>query len=217
MATDFTHASPTTLSAFTAQWESRVRLGKLEGYGSLAVTGSTYTGVYNYASTGLQTAQAIDLGELATAPNITPTFTSEVVEAGNVRASSLRQVTEEGLVVTFAIREYQPDVIEQAIQNGTRYTVNTVEMLMTAGGACNIKDRPLEISAYNIGCYAPTSAAIASGILGFILTVYRGYLSSGFNFGDLVANALNQVELEYTAIPDTTRALGNQLYNLRVY
>lgn len=217
MAIDFTHASPVVTTAYTAEFESRIRLGKDQHYAALVVLGSTYTAVYDYASTGLQTSQAFDLGQLASPPSIEPTVTFEEVEAGNVKSSGLFALTEEGITASLAVKEWNPEMMELAIQNGDMQTVNTDERLFRAGGTCTIRNRPLELSAFNVGCYAPAASDMSAGIQGFILTVYGGYISSGFTIGELMPNETSTIELEYTGIPWLQRALGNQLYNILAY
>jgi hypothetical protein len=217
MAIDFTHAGPSAVSAFTAEWESRVRIGTAEHYGSLAVTGSTYNATYDWASVGLQSSYALDLGQLASPPNIEPLVSFEEVESGNTKSSGLYALKEEGLKITISVKEWNPAVMEQAITNGSMTTVNTNERLFRAGGACTIRNRPLEVSAYNIGCSAPAASNSSAGIQGWILTVYGGYISSGWKMGDISPRETSTVELEYTAIPWMSRALGNRLYNLLVY
>lgn len=213
----FTYAGPTATNAWTAEWESRIRVGTEEGYGSLSVTGDLYTGVYDWASIGLQAGKATDLGVLAAAPTVEPTATFEEVEGGNIKSSGIFSLTEEGLIIGLAVKEWNPLVLEAALANGSMFTVGTTERLFEAGGACTIRNRPLEIAAFNIGCDAPAAQDASAGIQGFVLTVYGGYFSSGLNIGELNPREVSTIELEYTAIPLLTKALGNRLYNMLVY
>ncbi len=217
MAVDFTHASPSATTAYTAEFESRVRLGSAQHYAALAVSGSTYVAAYDYASVGLQSGQAFDLGQLSSPPGIEPTVTFEEVESGNVKSAGIYALTEEGITVSLGVKEFNPETMELAIQNGSMDTVNTVERLFRAGGTCTIRNRPLELSAYNVGCYVPAASDMSAGIQGFILTIYGGYISSGFNIGEVMANETNTFELEYTGIAWLQRELGNQLYNILAY
>lgn len=217
MAVDFTHASPITTTGWTAEYESRIRLGTDQHYAALAVSGSTYVAAYDFASVGLQSGLAFDLGQLASPPSIEPTVTFEEVEAGNVKSSGLFALTEEGITVSLGVKEWNPEMMELAIQNGSMDTVNVNERLFRAGGTCTIRNRPLELSAFNVGCYAPAASDMSAGIQGFILTIYGGYISSGFAIGELLPNETSTIELEYTGIPWLQRALGNQLYNILAY
>ena len=131
--------------------------------------------------------------------------------------SGTHALTEEGITVSLGVKEFNPNTMELAIQNGSMDTVNTVERLFRAGGTCTIRNRPLEMSAFNVGCYAPAASDMDAGIQGFILTIYGGYISSGFNLGEVMANETNAYELEYTGISWLQRQLGNQLYNILAY
>lgn len=217
MAVDFTHASPTATTAWTAEFESRIRMGSALHYAALAVSGSTYIAAYDFASVGLQAGQAFDLGQLSSPPSIEPTVTFEEVEAGNVKSPGIYALTEEGITVSLGVKEFRPETMELAIQNGDMQTVNSVERLFRAGGTCTIRNRPFEMSAFNVGCYAPAASDMSAGIQGFILTIYGGYISSGFNIGEVMANETNTYELEYTGIAWLQRQLGNQLYNILAY
>ena len=79
MAVDFTHSSPSATNAYTAEFESRVRIGTAQHFAALAVSGSTYVAAYDYASVGLQAGLATDLGQLASPPSVEPTVTFEEV------------------------------------------------------------------------------------------------------------------------------------------
>jgi len=219
MAEFFTHAGPTATLPYTAEWESRVRIGTGQGYAALSVTGDLYVAGYDYASIGLQASKATDLGILGAAPSIEPIATFEEIEGGNVKSSGEFSLTEEGLTIGLSLREWNPTVIEAVVANGSMYTVGAggTQRLIEAGGSCTIRNRPLEISAFNIGCNAPAAQAIAAGIQGWVMTVYGGYFSSGFNIGELSPRETSILELEYTAIPLLTKALGNRLYNIYMY
>lgn len=211
------HANLATTPAFSAQWETVLRIGTDVGSNSLNTSTPAYDNNYGYAAVGLAVGQYVDFGQLSSPPNIEEALEFEEVEAGNLKNSGLYQVTTEGLTVTIPVQEFKPDIIEQALQNGTKYTgFADGDLLFTAGGTCNIKERPLSIDAFNTGCYAQSAINVATGIRGFMMTIYSGYLR-GWSWGELNPSGLNTVDLEYIAIPDLTKPLGNRLYSLVVY
>jgi hypothetical protein len=215
-ATDWTSVSPTVLEAFLVQAETTVRVGKARYFGALEVSSGTYNATYDYASQGLQAAQAINLG-LLEGVSIELTAEFEDIEATNVLNPGIKFLSAEGAVVNATIKQFEPDIINVMIQNGIFYTINTKESFITFGGSCTTKSRPLELSVVNLACATPSAPDVANGITGLVFTLYDGQFTSGINWGDVIAGGFNSMDATYEAQPWLDRALGNRLGNLLIF
>jgi len=214
VGTYFTTAGPTDALGYMVQSESRVRLGSEELYGSLEVSSWTYT-TYN-ASIGLQAGKATDLGQVESL-GFTHQPSFEPLESANVQQASIYVLSGEETSVSVGVRQFDPQILEIALGTGVLYTLDT-EYLMTFGGACTASRRPMEIAVTNIGCNKPSSPdAVASGITAIVLTLYSVQSTSGLDWGDIVANEINSIDMEFSAVPVNTNALGNRLGNLYIF
>lgn len=211
--TYYTPASPTVVEGFMLQPESRVLIGTQYLYGSLEVTSWTYS-TYT-ASIGLQAGKGIDLGQLESLGfSHVPTF--EAVEAANLQTSNVWVLTGEETTVSIGLRQFKPEVLNQALGTGTGYALGD-EFLMTFGGKCDMQTRPISIEFTNVGCGAPSSEDITGGVSGGVLTLYDTFASSGLPWDDINAGSLNSLALEFQVRPVLTLALGNRLGNLYLY
>jgi len=197
MATYYTPSAPTVVPGFLLQPESRVLLGTEYLYGALEVSSwsySTYT-----ASIGLQAGKSIDLGTLENlAFSHVPTF--EAVEAANLQNSNVWVLTGEETTLSVGLRQFNPYVLNLALGTGTNYALGD-ERVITFGGKCDIASRPMSIEFNNVGCDAISSANIANGVSGGVLTLYDAFISSGLPWDDINAGALNSISLEFQIRP----------------
>ena len=194
---------------------ARLRLGKSAMYGSLEVTSPTYT-AYT-ASIGLRDAQAIDFGKVAEL-GITINAAIEPFDAVNERQPSIYIVTEETCTVNVGITQYDPEIIQVLLHNSVVYNFsNPVEYLMTFGGSCAIKNRPLQLDVTNIACYLPTSQNASVGITGIIFTVYDAVANNGITWDNMSGKELNSMTAEFMGRPVSTLALGNNLGNIYMF
>ena len=214
VGTYFTTAAPTDALGYMIQAESRVRVGTSNLYGSLEVSSWTYT-TYG-ASIGLQAGQAIDLGQVESLGfSHTPTF--EPLESANIQNPSVYTLTGEETTVSVGVQQFNPKLLELSVGTGTLYQLGT-EYLLPFGGACSQLSYPLEISVTNIGCNRPTSPdAAASGITAIVLTLYDVQATSGLDWGDIIANEINNFSLELQAKAVNSNALGNRIGNLYIF
>ncbi len=206
--TYFTTAAPADALGYMVQAESRIRLGTSELYGALETTSWTYS-TYG-ASIGLKAGQSIDLGQVESLSfSHQPSF--EPLESANIQQASVYVLSGEETTVGVGLRQFDPRVIEVAMGTGVLYSLGN-EKLLTFGGACTSSKRPLEIAVTNIGCNKPTTPnAAASGITAIVLTLYSVQATSGLDWGDIVANEINTIDLEFSAVPVNANALGNRL------
>lgn len=212
MATYYTVTAPTVTGGFFMRPESRILVGTLPLYQSLEVSSWTYT-VYE-ASIGLQSSKAFELGQVADLSwQHTPEY--EAVEGFNIADDSVFEVTGEETMVTVEIQEFHPQIIEVAIGTGTRYILGT-EQLLTFGGGCSMRNRPVSVEFSNGACEAPSSPNTSNGISGGVLTIYDAFISSGIEMS-LNAREVNTATFEFTARPVTARAAGNRLGSLYLY
>lgn len=212
-ATDWTSVNPEIVEGFLVQSETTIRVGTSRYHGALEVSSATYDAAYDYASQGLQTAKAVNFG-LLEGISIELTAEFEDVPATNVISSGIKTLSAEGATVSMTVKSFDPDILTYLIQNGTLQTVNSVERMLRFGGSCTTKSRPLELSVVNLACSTPTSNDVANGIVGMVFTLYDGQFTSGFNWGDVTAQANNNIEATYEATPWLDRALGNRLGNI---
>ena len=214
VGTYYTTGAPQDALGYLVQAESRVRLGTDNLYGALETSSWTYS-TYT-ASIGLQAGKAIDLGQVESL-SFTHQPTFEALESANVQQSSIYVLTGEETTLTVGVRQFDPRVLEVALGTGVLYQLGT-EYLATFGGACNTTSRPIEVAVTNIGCNAPTSPdAVSSGITAIVLTLYDAQATSGLDWGDIVANEINNLDLEFSAKPVFANELGNRLGNLYIF
>lgn len=215
VGTYFTTGAPSDALGFMIQAESRVRMGTAYLYGSLEVTSWTYT-TYG-ASIGLQAGKAIDFGQVESL-GFTHQPSFEPLESANIQQPSIYVLTGEETTVTVGVRQFDPRVLEVALGTAQALYALGNEYLIPFGGACTASSRPLEIAVTNIGCNKPTSPnAASSGITAIVLTLYDVQATSGLDWGDIVANEVNQFDLELAAKPVLANALGNRLGNLYIF
>ena len=211
----FTTGAPSDALGYMVQAESRVRLGLYELYGSLETTSWTYT-TYG-TSIGLKAGTAIDLGQVESL-SFTHQPSFEALESANVQQATVYVLTGEETTVGIGLRQFDPRVLQVALGTAQDLIVLGNDYLMPFGGACTATRRPLEIAVTNIGCNKPTSPdAAASGITAIVLTLYSVQATSGLDWGDIVANAVNTIDLEFSAVPVNANALGNRLGNLYIF
>lgn len=210
----FTTAAPTILTGLMLQSESRVRIGTQRFWGSLEVTSASYA-AYT-ASIGLQTANSWDLGLLASLSfEHVPSFSEP--DVANLLSSPVETLEDEEVTIGIGVYQFDARTIEFALGTGTMYAIGN-ERLFIVGGKCTTARRPLEISATNIGCYAPAAAtSVLTAISGIVITVYDCQCTSGVPWSEIVANALNVLELEFMAKQVTTLASGNRLFNVYMF
>lgn len=212
-----TITSPSKMLGMLVQAYAQVRVGTEELYGALETTSDTYT-AYN-ASIGIQDAKAVDLGELGEL-GTTINATVEPFDSVNQRQPSIYVVTEEEATVTTGLTQFDYRVLNLLFHNGALYTLDGAannERLITFGGTCNIKFRPLSIGAANIACYLPTAQDVTLGITGIYMTFYNVMSTSGFNLDTLSAKELNTMTVEWSATPVTDNAQGNQMGNVYLF
>lgn len=208
-----TVAAPVLTAGFLMQPESRILLGTTELYGSLEVTSWTYA-TYE-ASIGLQAGSSYGLG-LVDSLGFTHEPSIEPLETANVADASIYLVTGEETTVEVGVREFDTRTLEIAMSTGVMYTLGD-EKLITFGGGCAIKNRPLCIESGNVACDAPSSANIANGITGIVITLYDTICTSGLPWDSIVAGEISVLDLTFDARPVLARSRGNRLGNIYAY
>ena len=212
MGTYYTPSSPTVTAGFFVKPEGAIKVGTQTLYGSLETTSWTYT-TYE-ASIGLQAGKSFELGQVNDLSwQHQPEF--EPVEGFNVSDDPVYQVTGEETMVTVEIYEFHPAILELAVGTGTRYTLGSEELL-TFGGGCSIRSRPISVEFINVSCDKPTSADISNGVSGGVLTIYDAFISNGIEWS-MSAKEYNTVSFEFTARPVLARSVGNRLGNLYLF
>jgi hypothetical protein len=209
-----TSAAATLSPAFLIRPQTRVRLGT-GGLADLETTSWLYS-TYS-ASIGLANGKGLDLGLLAAlAWRLQPSI--EAVAGINYQEETVFEVTGEECEVSLTLREFHIDALAQAIATGVVYTIgDPTEALLTFGGSCTIKYYPLVVEFSNVGCQAPATAGLGSGITGGILTLYKTAQINGIDWAAVTAKEGSSLELVYRAVPDTTKSKGNRLGNLYLY
>jgi hypothetical protein len=209
--TYFTPCTPDPVAAFLVRLQSCVKLGTQALYGSLKTTGWTYT-AYE-ASIGLN-ASSFDLGLLGDLKwSHKPEYGA--VEAFNISDDPLYELTGEETLLTVQIKQLDPRIIEFALGTGHMYTLG-VERLLTFGGGCAMRNRPIAVEFINDACNAPSAQDMASGLTGGCLTIYNCFVQSGLEWA-MAAKEVNTVDLELQALPVLARARGNRLGSLYLY
>lgn len=215
-STDWTSVSPEVSEEFLLQAEVTIRVGKARYYAALEVTSSTYNATYDYASQGLQAAQAINLG-LLEGISLELTAEFEDITATNVLNPGIKTLASEGVAWSASGKKWDPEVIDSLIQNGVLYDINDKEKFWTVGGACTTQSRPSELSVVNLACATPDTTDIANGITGALFTIYDGQFTSGLSIGDLNAQGYNNIDMSYEATPWTARVIGNRLCSILLF
>lgn len=210
----FTTAAPTVLTGLLIQSETRVRMGTQRLWGSLEVTSAAYA-AYS-ASIGLQTANCWDLGLLSSLSfEHVPSFTEP--DVANLLSSPVEILESEEVTIGIGVYQFDARTIEVALGTGTMYAIGN-ERLFIVGGKCTTARRPIELAATNIGCYAPTSpTSVLTGLTGIVITVYDAQCTSGVPWSEIVANALDVLELEFAAKQVTSLAAGNRLFSVYMF
>lgn len=213
MGTYLTVSAPTTSLGHLVQPESKIILGTSPLYGSLEVTSWTYA-TYE-ASIGLQAGNSFDLG-LVDSLSFTHEPSIEPLESANVADASVYLITGEETSVEIGVQQFDTRTLEIALATGVMYTLGN-ERLITIGGSCNIKNRPLCIESGNIACDAPTSPNVTNGITAIVITLYDCICTSGLPWDSMVAGEINTLDLTFDARPVLARARGNRLGNVYIY
>jgi len=205
--------APTLVAGFLVQPESRILIGTGALYASLETTSWTYA-TYE-ASIGLDGGSSFDVG-LVDSLGYTHEPSIEPLDSANVHDASIYLVTGEETSLEVGIKQFDTRTLEVAISTGVMYSLGD-ERLITFGGACNVKNRPLCIESGNIACDAPTSPNITNGITGIVLTLYDCVCTSGLPMDSMVAGETTTLDLTFEARPVLARARGNRLGNLYCY
>lgn len=215
VGTYFTTGAPTDALGYMVQAEARVRMGLQNLYGALETTSWTYS-TYG-ASIGLKAGQSVDFGQVESL-GFTHQPSFEPLESANIQQPSIYVLTGEETTVSVGVRRFDPKILQVALGTAQALYKLGNEYLLPFGGACNTASVPLEISVLNIGCSKPASPnAVSSGITAMVLTIYDTQVTSGLDWGDIVANEINQLDLEFAALPVLSNALGNRLGNLYIF
>ena len=201
--------------------ESRILLGLGPLFESLETSSQAYQ-TYGIPI-GVAPGAYVDLG-LINALGFTFTVTVEPVEAANVPAGAVYDVTGEEMKVTATVYEFKPETIKAAINGGISYFVDE-EAIFAFGGGCNIVNRPVVIEFVNEACgispttynYAPSTTPGEHYFHGGILTMYDGICTSGLPWDTMSRGELNQLALEFTGRPVMEFARGNRLGSLYIY
>lgn len=210
--TYITPCTPTPTAAFVARLESCIKMGTSALYGSLETTSWAYT-TYQ-ASIGLKAGQNFELGVVGDLKwSHKPSY--EPVETYNIQDDSIYEVTGEETMLTVELLELNPKIIEVASGTGIMYTLG-VERLLTFGGGCTMRNRPVSIEFVNDSCNAPAAQDAASGISGGCLTLYDTIVQSGLEW-PFSSREVVRIPLELQCRPVLARSLGNRLGNLYIY
>ena len=204
-----TVGAPTTVRGFFVKPESRVRWK-----GTLETTSHLYVSYGTGASIGFTAGTGIDLGYL-TKIQFTHNPDIQLVDSGNTLAT-LYELRGEKTEVTVGIKQFRPEVLKEAFGSGQLYNLSTNEQLITFGQGCTLATWPLVIEFSNVDCGAPSINNIVNGVSGGFLTLYATYLTSGIDW-DMAYAQSNSIDLKFTAVVDTTKALCNRLGNLYMF
>ena len=142
--------------------------------------------------------------------------TIEPLESANIADATIYLVTGEETTVEVGIQQFDTRTLEIAMSTGVMYALGN-ERLITFGGGCTIKNRPLSIESGNVACDAPTSPNVSNGITGIVVTLYDVICSSGLPWDSIVAGEISVIDLTFEARPVLARARGNRLGTIYVY
>lgn len=209
-------APPEKLAGFLVQAAARIRLGLAELWGALETSSASYT---NYsASLGIQDAQALDVGKVS-AVGVNVGATVEPYDAANERLPSIYYVTGETAEITIGATQFNPTFIRMLMHHATEIALGTPnnEFLITFGTLCNIISQPLQLDVTNLACFLPAGQDVDVGLTAFILTFYDVIATSGFNYGEIAAKTLNNLDTTFMGRPVEALAFGNQVGNLYAF
>lgn len=213
MGTYKTVASPTSSAGFLVQPESRIMMGTAALYGALET--STWTYATYEASIGLDAGSSFDIG-LVDSLGFTHEPAIEPLESANVADASIYLVTGEETTLEVGVQQFDTRTLEIAMATGTMYSLGN-ERLITFGGGCSVKNRPIAIESGNVACDAPTSPNVSNGVTGVVLTLYDCICTSGLPWDAMVAGEISVLDLTFEARPVLARDKGNRLGNIYVY
>lgn len=210
--TYYSVSAPTVTAGFMVKPETQMRIGTLSLYSSLEVTSWAYA-TYE-ASIGLQSGNSFDVGQVSDLSwSHKPDFAA--VEGFNVGDDSIWEVSGEETMCSVEIQQLDPRLLELGIGTGTMYTLG-VERLITFGGGCTMRNRPISLEWVNDSCEAPASQDASAGVSGGVLTLYDCFITSGLEWS-MNAREINTIALEFQARPVLARARANRLGNLYIY
>lgn len=210
--TYYTHSAPTASAGFLMMAESQLKIGTAALYGSLETSSWTY-GTYK-ASIGLKAGASFDVGVVS---SLGFNLGAEVnpLESVNVSGATVFMVTGETATISVGVQEIKPQTLEMAMATGVMYALGN-ERLITFGGGCSVKNRPISIDSANMACDAPTSPDVTSGISVVVVTFYDCICSSGLPWDSIVVGEMNSIDLEFSARPVLARSKGNRLGNVYI-
>lgn len=208
-----TVASPSLSEGFLVQPESKIVMGTTALYGSLEVTSWTYA-TYE-ASIGLQAGTSFELGSVDSL-GFTHEPSIEPLESANIADASIYMVTGEDTTLDVGVHQFDPRTLEVAMATGTMYALGD-ERLITFGGGCSVKNRPIAIESGNVACDAPTSPNVSNGVTAIVLTLYDCICTSGLPWDSMVAGEVSVLDLTFEARPVLARAKGSRLGNIYIY
>lgn len=188
-------------------------MGTAALYGALETSSWTYT-TYE-ASIGLDGGSSFELG-LVDSLGFTHEPSIEPLDSANVADASIYLVTGEETTLEVGVQQFDTRTLEVAMATGTMYSLGN-ERLITFGGGCSIKNRPISIESGNVACDAPTSPNVSNGITGVVLTLYDCICTSGLPWDSMVAGEISVLDLTFEARPVLARSKGNRLGNIYVY
>jgi|WetSurMetagenome_2_1015567.scaffolds.fasta_scaffold167871_3 hypothetical protein len=209
---DYAPAAPTVTEGFFVKPEVRVLVGTSTLWGSLERISYSY----NYYATpiGLLAGQSFDVGALASIePVLNRTF--EAVDAANLPAGRLYDLTSEEVSLSLTVMEMKPQLVDLLL--ATTGVTYSNQYMWALGGACVGSTRPISIEWTNVNCGAPTSANISTGISGGILTIFDGMVTSGLNFGAMARNGQNNYAITIVGRPVLSMPAGKRLCSLWLY
>ncbi len=209
--TYYTHSAPAAVAGFLMMAESQLKIGTASLYGSLETTSWTYA-TYQ-ASIGL-TASSFDVGVVSSL-GFSETAEINPLESVNVQGATVYVVTGETAVVSVGVQQIMPATLEIALATGVMYSLGN-ERLITFGGGCSIKSRPISLDAANVACDAPATPNVTNGISVVIVTFYDCICTSGLPWDAIVAGEMSSIDLEFTARPVMARSRGNRLGNIYI-
>jgi len=212
MGTYYSPVAPHITAGFFMKPEGAIRVGTEPLYGSLETSSFAYTTYH--APIGLKPGKSFELGQVNELSwQHSPEF--EPVEGFNIGTDTVYQLTGEETTVTVEVYEFNPQILELAVGTGNRYALG-VEQLITFGGGCRLRNRPISIEFVNVSCDAPTTPNTSSGITGGVLTIYDAFIQNGIEWS-MSARELNTASFEFRARPVLDLPLGNRLGNLYLY
>jgi hypothetical protein len=199
----------TTNEGYMVRLENSIEIGNSALWGSLDITSYIYS-VYD-ASVGLQQNSGWQIGACDDI-DFERSQDIEAVEIGNVVDSGLFEIASEETNLTFAAREWKPNVLARAF--GTTYSVVTTKSgLIEFGGGCNITSRPVVVRGTNVSCNASSITDLTDGVDYFTLTLYDCYTVEGVTLNFRVREDA-PIPLAMRAKPVLSLSAGERVGNL---